>query len=151
MSGERPRQRSSAVGLAVAIAAVLLTTLAPPVAAADATAPSVTTPVLSATSVAQGTPVGLSTSASDPSGVAAVQARVDGGSWFRMNPGLSGSVTSPRSATAVLNVGILHVRAGGQFTCVIASDTTVRCWGANGSKQLGDGTTNGSVLPIKVS
>src|SRR5204862_7933623 len=35
----------------------------------------------------------------------------------------------------------VDIAAGGLHTCVIMSDGTVRCWGENGSGQLGDGTT----------
>jgi alpha-tubulin suppressor-like RCC1 family protein len=35
-------------------------------------------------------------------------------------------------------------------TCVIANDDSVWCWGSNDQGQLGDGTTDSSVAPVKV-
>ena len=39
---------------------------------------------------------------------------------------------------------------GGGNTCVIATDDSVWCWGYNDYGQLGDGTTNSSIAPVKV-
>lgn len=37
--------------------------------------------------------------------------------------------------------GVVAVTTGGLHTCALAADATVWCWGANGSGQLGDGST----------
>ncbi len=42
------------------------------------------------------------------------------------------------------------VAAGGDFTCALLAEGTVRCWGHNGRGQLGDGTTRSSTLPVAV-
>ena len=34
-----------------------------------------------------------------------------------------------------------HVSASVGFTCATRTDQTIRCWGRDGSGQLGDGTT----------
>ncbi|GEM_PF-3254726 len=47
------------------------------------------------------------------------------------------------SATAV------KVVVGATSACALLSDATVRCWGANGSGQLGDGSTLASQTPVK--
>ena len=39
----------------------------------------------------------------------------------------------------------------GNHTCAILNDGTARCWGANSSGQLGDGTTTDKALPTQVS
>lgn len=43
------------------------------------------------------------------------------------------------------------VSAGGGGSCAAEPDQTVWCWGSNGFGQLGDGSTTGSMLPVKVS
>jgi len=47
------------------------------------------------------------------------------------------------------------VSAGGYHTCGIANTTTTLntayCWGANGSGQLGNGTTVDQLTPVAVS
>jgi alpha-tubulin suppressor-like RCC1 family protein len=63
-------------------------------------------------------------------------------------PGVEGSA----SPVAVLTIAsAAAVRAGSNHTCVLRSDRTVACWGANGSGQLGDGTTSPSrATPVVV-
>jgi hypothetical protein len=38
--------------------------------------------------------------------------------------------------------------AGGDSTCAVLADRTVRCWGGNGHGQLGDGQTEDSATPV---
>ena len=45
---------------------------------------------------------------------------------------------------------IATVSAGGDYTCGVTGSGLVRCWGANGSGQLGDGTVAISLLPTDV-
>ncbi|WP_242343475.1 RCC1 domain-containing protein [Anaeromyxobacter terrae] len=49
---------------------------------------------------------------------------------------------------AVIGSGFVSVSAGGAFTCAAREDGSVRCWGLNGSGQLGDGTTTSSPSPV---
>jgi alpha-tubulin suppressor-like RCC1 family protein len=46
--------------------------------------------------------------------------------------------------------GFSRVETNANFTCALKSDTTVWCWGRNGSGQLGDGTTTDRSRPVQV-
>jgi hypothetical protein len=46
--------------------------------------------------------------------------------------------------------GVAEIGAGDNHTCARMNDGTARCWGANGSGQLGDGTTTNRRLPVVV-
>ncbi|WP_437803778.1 RCC1 domain-containing protein [Sorangium sp. So ce693] len=43
-----------------------------------------------------------------------------------------------------------HIAAGGQHTCAVLSDTTVRCWGAGNASQLGQGRSGDSSVALAV-
>jgi alpha-tubulin suppressor-like RCC1 family protein len=67
---------------------------------------------------------------------------------------LGDGTTTDQMATPVLVGGGLHfatLAAGGSFTCGIATDSFTYCWGANGSGQLGDGTTVNRSAPTRVA
>ena len=58
--------------------------------------------------------------------------------------------TPQADSPAAALTGVRTVATGGSHTCVInQSDGSVSCWGANGSGQLGDGTSGGRDLPVK--
>jgi alpha-tubulin suppressor-like RCC1 family protein len=67
--------------------------------------------------------------------------------WGRNDEGVLGdnttvSTTSPPLVNAVSNISdITSISAGGATVCALRSGGTARCWGANGSGQLGTGTT----------
>ena len=54
------------------------------------------------------------------------------------------------SATGTALTTALSVAAGGGHSCAVLADTTARCWGANGSGQLGDGTTTARTRAVAV-
>ena len=61
---------------------------------------------------------------------------------------------SYQSNVPVLVTGIsnaISIAAGNGHTCAVLSDGTVKCWGWNGSGQLGDGTSNSSNVPVLVT
>jgi hypothetical protein len=43
------------------------------------------------------------------------------------------------------------MEAGWIYTCTIVLGGEVRCWGSNGSGQLGDGTTMSRLTPVAVN
>jgi alpha-tubulin suppressor-like RCC1 family protein len=53
--------------------------------------------------------------------------------------------------TISLPAGVTGLAAGQAHTCAILVSGAVRCWGANGSGQLGNNTFSNSVLPVAVS
>ncbi|MCD5351447.1 hypothetical protein LR393_15360, partial [Kineosporia mesophila] len=68
----------------------------------------------------------------------------------QLGNGTTDSATLPTPVGGVL-VGktVTDIQAGVHQTCAVA-DSKAYCWGANGSGQLGDGTTISSSLPVEV-
>ncbi len=67
---------------------------------------------------------------------------------------IAAAVTPPAVATPVVPVAparaTFTIAAGGAHTCLIASTGTTYCWGANGSGQLGTGSTQAVAKPTAV-
>ena len=63
-----------------------------------------------------------------------------------------GTVDTPASASsnAAGGLGAKMVTAGPLHACALLPDATVHCWGNNMNGQLGDGTTQGHPIPVKV-
>ena len=62
------------------------------------------------------------------------------------------STPTPVSTTGVLaGKTIKQITAGTEFTCAIASDDKVYCWGSNSSGQLGNNSTINSGVPVAVN
>jgi alpha-tubulin suppressor-like RCC1 family protein len=78
--------------------------------------------------------------------------------WGRNLSGQLGDGTttsrSTRAAVTGLTAGVLEAAAGGTHTCALTSNTAgagVKCWGSNGSGQVGDGTNTTRLSPVDVS
>ena len=66
---------------------------------------------------------------------------------------LGGSFDLPRPFTGSVIYGkkAIALASGGSHTCALIDDGSVKCWGYNGSGQLGDNSTTSSPYPIEVS
>ena len=67
----------------------------------------------------------------------------DGTTTTRLTPVAVGGLSNVKAIATDDNAGDAH-------TCAVLADTTMRCWGANGSGQLGDGTTTTRLSPVAV-
>ena len=59
------------------------------------------------------------------------------------------AVAAPREPV-LGSVVVKELAAGGDHTCALLEDATIRCWGRNDAGQLGDGTTNDAAAPVSV-
>ncbi|MEK6683281.1 MAG: kelch repeat-containing protein [Nitrospirota bacterium] len=65
--------------------------------------------------------------------------------------GFNAGSTTITATTAGDSEATTSISAGGNHTCAILADGTVKCWGNNYSGQLGNGTTTNSSIPVSVS
>jgi alpha-tubulin suppressor-like RCC1 family protein/subtilisin family serine protease len=118
----------------------------------DRTAPTVDPPSLAPPVPTPGQAVGVSAGATDSSGIADGSMSVDSGPWV---PAAAGDGTfggTSETITSVANVigDAVSISTGATFSCAVLGDGTVRCWGENGRRQLGDGTTINRTAPVQV-
>ena len=71
-------------------------------------------------------------------------------SYGQLGMETSGAFTSPVQVS-VLGQGVQELSLGNRHSCALDSLGQVRCWGSNGSGQLGDGTQQTHLTPVMVS
>lgn len=76
--------------------------------------------------------------------------------WGNNASGQLGDGTTTSSLVPVtvsgLSSGVISIATGSDHACAVLGVTgTIKCWGANNLGQLGDGTTNNSLVPVLVS
>jgi alpha-tubulin suppressor-like RCC1 family protein len=75
--------------------------------------------------------------------------------WGRNDDGqLGDGTTAVRTgpvAVSGLSTGVTAIDAGGRFNCALTTGGEVKCWGSNGSGQLGDGSLSDRQTPVTVS
>jgi len=81
--------------------------------------------------------------------------------WGRNSAGQLGTGTTTGSSVPVPVLaaatpptpltGVIALSAGPTHVCAVPANRTLKCWGANASGQLGNGTTTGSRLPVPVT
>jgi len=63
----------------------------------------------------------------------------------------TGNTTVTTTAVVVQAGKLLGLSGGGSHTCALLNNATAKCWGNNGSGQLGNGTNTDATTPVLVT
>lgn len=71
--------------------------------------------------------------------------------YGQLGDGSTTERTTPVVVSGLVTVRMIAASHGGYHTCAVLTSGGARCWGANGSGQLGDGSTVSQPVPVAVS
>jgi alpha-tubulin suppressor-like RCC1 family protein len=71
--------------------------------------------------------------------------------WVNYNSGFQSAASNTSNAVTVITSGFTKIVAGYYYSCGITAAGAAKCWGTNGSGQLGNGTTTNSSTPVQVT
>lgn len=140
------------LAVASTVAAPLDAAMAPAarlVPAPGPTLPVTASPVAVPSAPAYGATVEIDASVTNDAPVTGAEIQLDGGAWVPMGSTDSQFGDTVASAGAILGRAV-RVATGGQHSCAVFDDGTVRCWGTGLWGVLGDGTGTDHRMPARV-